>query len=152
MKKAKVVFCTLAGGGLPLLQETCENKISYLIVDEACQVTEPACLMPFRWNPKRVILVGDQKQLAAFTLSDYDEKTKFSRSLFERLIDGTLKPLVLNEQYRMHPAIRKFSSDIFYPKKKIIDAQKILDRKFEGDDFAKIEQTFKQRVIFFDLV
>lgn len=178
LSRAKVVFCTLDGGGLPLLQETCDNKISYLIVDEACQITEPACLMPFRWNPKRVILVGDQKQLAAFTLSDKDEKTRFSRSLFERLVEDDesrkkrkearkklmqindqpienvrkIKPLVLNEQYRMHPAIRQFSSGIFYPNKKIIDAAKVLQRKFEGDDFAKLEQTFKERVIFFDLM
>lgn len=27
-----------------------------------------------------------------------------------------------------------------------------MERKFEGDDFAKLEQTFKERVIFFDLV
>jgi superfamily I DNA and/or RNA helicase len=35
------------------------NSFEYLIVDEACQSTEPSTLIPFRLAPKRVILVGD---------------------------------------------------------------------------------------------
>lgn len=65
-----------------------KGRVEYLIVDEACQCIEMAALIPFELGPKRVILVGDQKQLPATTFSDNSDKTKFSRSLFERLLDN----------------------------------------------------------------
>ena len=97
MRRAKIIFTTLSGGGLPLLKETCHEKISYLIVDEACQSTEPACLVPFTWNPKRVILVGDHRQLPATTLSNNAIPTNFARSMFERLVDGHVIPMMLEK-------------------------------------------------------
>ena len=37
-----------------------------------------------------------------------------SLSLFERLVNSGVEPLLLDTQYRMHPAISQFPSDCFY--------------------------------------
>jgi len=68
--------------------EILKGEFDYLIIDEACQCTEPSTLIPFSHSPKRVILVGDHMQLPATTMSDNSDKTGFSRSLFERLLDN----------------------------------------------------------------
>lgn len=73
--------------------------------------------MPLTWNPRRVILVGDHRQLPATTVSNNAVDTRFARSLFERLVDGDVEPIMLEKQYRMHPMIRKYPSDTFYDKK-----------------------------------
>jgi superfamily I DNA and/or RNA helicase len=89
-------------------------EFDYLIVDEACQSTELETLIALQHNPDKVILVGDQKQLAPTVISKNHEKTRYSRSLFERLLDCQVEKTMLNEQYRMHPEICKFPSTQFY--------------------------------------
>ena len=59
-------------------------------------------------------MVGDQKQLPATTMSENSERTRYSRSLFERLADNGFKVHMLTVQYRMHPEIRSFPSKMFY--------------------------------------
>lgn len=59
IKDANIVCCTLSMAGSNKLDPFL-NQIEYLIVDEACQSTEPSTLIPFRLQPKKVILVGDQ--------------------------------------------------------------------------------------------
>ena len=66
--------------------EVNKGMIDYLIIDEACQATEPSCLIPFNLNPKKVILVGDQNQLPATTYADNALETNYARSFFERLL------------------------------------------------------------------
>ena len=88
LSSAKIVFTTLSTGGNNRLRDSCKDKISYLIVDEACQCIEPSCLIPFTWDPAKVILVGDHKQLPATTFSENSIETNFSRSLFERMLQG----------------------------------------------------------------
>jgi senataxin len=72
IKEATIVCCTLSMAGSMKL-ESFRDRFEYLIVDEACQSTEPSTLIPFQHNPKRVILVGDQKQLPATTFSGNSE-------------------------------------------------------------------------------
>mmetsp|Transcript_3522 Transcript_3522/g.5297 ORF Transcript_3522/g.5297 Transcript_3522/m.5297 type:complete len:86 (+) Transcript_3522:317-574(+) len=62
------------------------GDIEYLIVDEACQSVELNNLIPFEHNPNKVIMVGDQAQLPATTFSENAERTNYSRSLFERIL------------------------------------------------------------------
>jgi len=85
--ESTIICCTLSMAGssklLPFV-----NQFEYLIVDEACQSTEPSTLIPFQHCPKRVILVGDQQQLPATTFSGNSDATGYSRSLFERLLDS----------------------------------------------------------------
>ena len=126
MKKARLIFSTTSSAGGNLLRDACLNNISYLIIDEACQSTEPTCLMPFMWKPKKVILVGDHKQLRATILQTKVGATQFDQSLFERLAyseDTTRKVKVVKPgiivrrliyQYRMHSSIREFPSWRWY--------------------------------------
>ena len=108
--KTPVICTTLSMAGIERL-EISRGTIDYLIVDEACQATEPSCLIPFNLDPKRVILVGDQNQLPATTYSDNALETKYARSLFERLLLAGYERSMLTIQYRMHPLVRSFPSD-----------------------------------------
>ena len=89
-------------------------NVEYLIVDEACQSNELETLISLGVKPERVILVGDEKQLPATVISKSHNTTKYSRSLFERLLECEIKPTMLKIQYRMHPSIRHFPSIKFY--------------------------------------
>ena len=113
IKRARIVCTTLSMSGLEKL-EVLKDHLEYLIIDEACQCTEPSTLIPFALAPKRVVMVGDQKQLPATTMSENSERTRYSRSLFERLADNGFKLHMLTVQYRMHPSIRSFPSRMFY--------------------------------------
>jgi superfamily I DNA and/or RNA helicase len=90
------------------------NKIFCLIVDEASQATEPSILVPFQTKTKKMILVGDHKQLPPTVMSRNGLKTKYGRSLFERLIENGVHPDMLTIQYRMVPQLRQFPSRTFY--------------------------------------
>ncbi len=71
-------------------------------------------MQPFVLNPKRIVIVGDPRQLPATLMSENKAKTRFERSLFERLSDAGHPVYMLTVQYRMHSTIRKFPSDKFY--------------------------------------
>lgn len=125
MLKSRIVCCTLAIAGLDKM-ELLKDKIDYLIIDEACQAIEAATLIPFVHNPRHVILVGDQRQLPATTFSDDGARTGFSRSLFERLVQGGLGRTMLEIQYRMHPTLRMWPSRQFY-EGRISDHETVLE-------------------------
>lgn len=85
-----------------------------VLVDEATQATEPASLVPLLMGCSQLYLVGDTKQLPP-TVADLDaSRDGLAASLFERLQDAGLSPLLLDTQYRMHPALAEFSSRRFY--------------------------------------
>lgn len=90
------------------------KEFSVVIVDEACQVSEAACLIPFKFNPSLVVLVGDPKQLPVVTRSQQAETNKSNRSLFERLRDIGWPVHFLRVQYRMNKDISVFPSRTFY--------------------------------------
>ena len=85
---------------------TKDGEFEYLIVDEACQSVELTCLIPFLHEPKKIILVGDHMQLPATVMSENANKTKYSRSLFERFLECGIPNFMLNIQYRMEASIR----------------------------------------------
>ena len=67
-----IIFTTLSMSGIDKLGRL-KDKVEYLIIDEACQCIEPSTLIPLELGPKRVILVGDVKQLPATTFSENTE-------------------------------------------------------------------------------
>ena len=150
LNKAKIICSTLSMSGCNKISHL-KNKIEYLIIDEACQSTEPETLIPFDLNPNKVVLVGDHKQLQPTTFSLNSDKRNYSRSLFERLLDGRFPKSMLQIQYRMHPLIREFPSKAFYHNY-LKDHQSVVSRQGNQDQFVKsIARLFNKRVVFFDI-
>ncbi|MCH2179797.1 MAG: AAA domain-containing protein [Mariniblastus sp.] len=86
-----------------------------LVIDEACQSTEPSCWVPLLCTDK-VVMAGDHQQLPPTILSAQAAKEGFGTSLLERVIriHGPLVTRMLQVQYRMNQQIMAFSSDTFY--------------------------------------
>jgi AAA domain len=104
-----------------------------VIIDEAARVHPLDLLIPMAQAERRIILVGDHRQLPHLlepeverelkdTVADLQEEA-LRRSLFERLFlmlqarekqDGIPRVITLDRQYRMHPVLGKFVSDTFY--------------------------------------
>jgi superfamily I DNA and/or RNA helicase len=86
-----------------------------LVLDEACQSTEPGCWVPLL-RADRVVLAGDHCQLPPTVLSDEAAREGFGVSLLERQValHGPIVTRRLDVQYRMHEAIMGFSSAEFY--------------------------------------
>lgn len=128
LDEAVIVCSTLSSSGTEKLKYI-GGQIQVVIVDEAAQSTEPTTLIPFLYNPQKIVLIGDPKQLPATTFSPTSNVTKYNRSLFERILDNNLPPYFLKIQYRMHPNIREFPSRAFYYNK-LKDDDSISGRQF----------------------
>jgi ATP-dependent RNA/DNA helicase IGHMBP2 len=86
-----------------------------IVIDEACQSTEPGCWIPLIHGDK-VVLAGDHFQLPPTVLSEEAARRGFSKSMMERLMEvyGDDISKLLTIQYRMHESIMQFSSERFY--------------------------------------
>jgi superfamily I DNA and/or RNA helicase len=85
-----------------------------VIIDEAGQSTEPDSLIPLQHGCRRLVLIGDPLQLPPTAM---DTAGPMRKSLFERLMTWAQESgrcCMLEEQYRMHPAICNFASKEFY--------------------------------------
>jgi len=112
--KASVVCSTAAGAALSELKSM---KFDYVVIDEAAQLTEPDSLVAIVKAAKKVILVGDHKQLGAVVTPPGCEM-KLEVSLFERLANcANTRVWLLDTQYRMHPKLAEFPSRYFYENK-----------------------------------
>jgi superfamily I DNA and/or RNA helicase len=91
------------------------RSFDLLVIDEACQSTEPGCWIPLA-RCQRLVLAGDHCQLPPTVLSPEANRQGFGISLLERLVGLHGPPVTrrLNVQYRMHESIMNFSSDEFY--------------------------------------
>ena len=135
--------CSHAASGrvVGFLEARGRNAYDLVIIDEAAKATEPEVLVPLQ-RAKRVILVGDEKQLppylddedfdivkiqehsrefiGALVERDPDElKDILSTSLFQSLVkqaatrnEDILR--LLTTQYRMHESIGTMVSEVFY--------------------------------------
>ncbi|KCV67979.1 hypothetical protein H696_05437 [Fonticula alba] len=108
LRNAAIVAATLSSSA------AFANKYDVVIIDEATQSTDPEALVALLHGPSRVIMVGDHMQLGPVVMSDQAVAAGLNRSLFERLIRMGGKPLRLDIQYRMHPAISAFPAATFY--------------------------------------
>ncbi|KAJ1342524.1 hypothetical protein BSLG_002916 [Batrachochytrium salamandrivorans] len=86
LEHADVICTTCMGAGDPRLSRFSFRSV---LIDEATQACEPECLIPLVLGSKQV-------------------------SLFERLINLGLRPIRLQVQYRMHPCLSEFPSNMFY--------------------------------------
>ena len=71
-------------------------------------------MVPVVLGARQLILVGDHCQLGPVVMSKKAAKAGLSQSLFERLVVLGIRPIRLQVQYRMHPALSAFPSNIFY--------------------------------------
>ena len=121
LDNAAVVFATLITCGRKSMRDM--DPVDCLLIDEASQSVEPATLIPIvRFQPDKVLLVGDTKQLPATVISkalddspeNHDSK-HYKWSMMWRLIEENNQPnLMLTIQYRMHPHICQWPSGQFY--------------------------------------
>ncbi|QDZ18536.1 RNA helicase UPF1 [Chloropicon primus] len=111
LKAADVICCTCVGAGDPRLRKM---KFKHVLIDESTQATEPECFIPLVMNCKQAVLVGDQCQLGPVIMCKKVQKAGLVQSLFERLMALGIKPIRLQVQYRMHPCLSEFPSNMFY--------------------------------------
>lgn len=129
LDSAQFVFGTLSGFGSDQIVRNLDDKsIDVCLIDEAAQAIEVAALIPLRYNPARIVLVGDPQQLAAVVKSSSAKKSGFDMSLMERLqLTNRFRTHMLTEQYRMDPSIVEFPSEWFYGGR-LQTAQSVLSR------------------------
>lgn len=111
LKAAQVICTTAIGAGDGRLRSM---KFAAVLLDEATQAVEPEALIPLVHGPRQVVLVGDHRQLGPVVLNKKAVKAGFAQSLFERLIQLGIRPVRLQVQYRMHPCLSEFPSNMFY--------------------------------------
>jgi regulator of nonsense transcripts 1 len=111
LKAAQVICTTCVGAGDPRLGPF---RFRHVLIDEATQATEPESLIPLVAGARQVIFVGDQCQLGPVVVCKKSARAGLAQSLFERLVVLGERPIRLQVQYRMHPAIAEFPSCTFY--------------------------------------
>lgn len=106
-----------------------------VVIDEAAKANPLDLFVPMSMAVRRIVLVGDDRQLphllepdiekevvSAHNLTETQQKA-FETSLFERLriqlqrlekTDGVQRVVMLNKQFRMHPILGAFVSKNFY--------------------------------------
>ncbi|KAK9474352.1 P-loop containing nucleoside triphosphate hydrolase protein [Dipodascopsis tothii] len=111
LANADVICCTCVGAGDPRLSNL---KFRTVLIDESTQAAEPECMIPLVMGCKQAVLVGDHKQLGPVIMNKQAARAGLHQSLFERLVLLGLAPIRLNVQYRMHPCLSEFPSNMFY--------------------------------------
>lgn len=111
LQHADVITTTCVGAGDPRLNQI---KFKQVLVDESTQATEPECLIPLVLGAQQIVLVGDHQQLGPVVMNKKAAQSGFTQSLFERLVNLGFRPLRLQVQYRMHPCLSDFPSNMFY--------------------------------------
>lgn len=71
-------------------------------------------MIPLVMGCKQVVFVGDHQQLGPVIMNKKAARAGLSQSLFERLIILGNRPIRLQVQYRMHPCLSEFPSNMFY--------------------------------------
>jgi hypothetical protein len=101
-----------------------------IVVDEAARANPLDLMIPMSCARKRIVLVGDHKQLPhALELKlerdlrrsgSFDDTSALYQSLFQRWFElfederPAVRTITLDEQFRMHPELGRFVSDVFY--------------------------------------
>ncbi|KAF3901570.1 hypothetical protein ABW21_db0202407 [Orbilia brochopaga] len=114
LDEANILCATLSGAGHDTLRNL-NVEFETVIIDEAAQSIELSALIPLKFGCKKCIMVGDPKQLPPTVLSREASKFAYEQSLFVRMQKNHPETVhLLSIQYRMHPAISYFPSQMFY--------------------------------------
>ncbi|XP_046912597.2 upf1 RNA helicase [Dermatophagoides farinae] len=131
LESADVICCTCVGAGDPRLARF---KFHSMLIDESMQATEPECMVPVVLGVRQLVLVGDHCQLGPVVMCKKAAKAGLSRSLFERLVVLGIRPIRLEVQYRMHPSLSEFPSNLFY-EGSLQNGVHGSERQLKGNDF-----------------
>ncbi|EPR58194.1 RNA-directed RNA polymerase [Toxoplasma gondii ME49] len=124
LQESRIVCATLSVSGCRDIAAATE-AFDTVVIDEASQGVEMSTLIPLRLGCRRLILVGDPRQLPATIFSRVAIQHRYDQSLFQRLEAAGHKVNMLSVQYRMHPCISKFASSTFY-QNQLQDAENIV--------------------------
>jgi regulator of nonsense transcripts 1 len=111
LQAADVICCTCVGAGDPRFKNF---RFRQVLIDEATQAIEAEALIPIVMGAKQVVFVGDHCQLGPVVMCKAAAKAGLTQSLFERLVLIGNRPIRLQVQYRMHPSLSEFPSNMFY--------------------------------------
>lgn len=111
LQAADVICCTCVGAGDPRLKNF---RFRQVLIDEATQAVEAEALIPISLGAKQIVLVGDHCQLGPVVMCKAAAKAGLTQSLFERSVLIGVRPIRLQVQYRMHPCLSEFPSNMFY--------------------------------------
>lgn len=131
LKSADVICTTCVGAGDWRLED---SRFPIVLVDESTQATEPEVLIPITLGAKQVILVGDHQQLGPVVVDKEARTAGLNHSLFERLVSMGQVPLRLEVQYRMHPSLSEFASNMFY--------EGLLQNGVTSEDRTRVNSSF----------
>jgi hypothetical protein len=115
--RAEILFCTLnTSGSLFLRGAVNQGQFHTLMLDEGGQCNEAEFYIATTFpGVRRIIVVGDPKQLPATVISPVCSRAGYGQSWLGRV--HTLYPEkvhLLNIQYRMDPQILSFPNRMFY--------------------------------------
>ena len=102
LKKAQVIFCTCSETGSTRIKKSIGHA-EQCIIDECGMCTEPETLLPMILS-KKIILVGDHKQLQPVVRNKTAESLGLKISMFRRFIENKKMSnycMMLTKQYRM---------------------------------------------------
>ncbi|XP_074088489.1 DNA replication ATP-dependent helicase/nuclease DNA2 isoform X2 [Macrotis lagotis] len=105
-----IVATTCMGINHPIFSR---RRFDFCIVDEASQISQPACLGPLFFS-SRFVLVGDHLQLPPLVLNSEARGLGMSESLFKRLEQKCNAVVQLNVQYRMNSTVMSLSNKLVY--------------------------------------
>jgi uncharacterized protein len=107
----------VAGTAWAFAPEAMNQRLDYLFVDEAGQVSLPNAIAVMT-SAKNVILLGDPLQLPQVTQTEHPGN--IGASVLEHLLGHELRPVtpdrgvLLTDSYRMHPDVCRFISELLY--------------------------------------
>lgn len=116
---AAVVCATLSGADS---EDLGRRRFDLVVIDEACQATEPASWVPVL-RAGRLVLAGDPCQLPPTVVSPEAAGRGLAASLMERVMAdlGADVSRLLTVQYRMHADIMRFPNAEFYAGELVAD-------------------------------
>ena len=128
IKQYKIVAMTTTGAAKysTILEQ---SNFEVIIIEEAAEVLESHVLSLLTKNTKRLILIGDHKQLKPKPYNyDLETKYNFNVSIFERLINNNIPYSSLKFQRRMKPKFADFVR-IIYGEAEYQDHENVLNRE-----------------------
>ncbi|KAF7639132.1 hypothetical protein Mgra_00001367 [Meloidogyne graminicola] len=97
-----------------LMKLKLKKEFRCVLIDESTQATEPEVMVSVVKGARQLVLVGDHCQLGPVIMCKKSANSGLGQSLFERLVILGNRPLRLQVQYRMHPVLSSFPSNVFY--------------------------------------